>query len=379
MKIAILTFHRAYNCGAMLQAWALQTTLRQMGHSVEFPKCNYVGSFRPFHFSRHLSLSGKSFCRCLISIFGRLYLDIRAILGFLPPKNQYDKLRRRIFKERNCRPENFQWLYDCVIIGSDQVWNPDITEEFESLYTGEDIPDSLPIVAYSASCGDYPLNEDFLKKLGIVLRKYKGVSVREPYSKEQIAFHYNGKIDIVADPTLLLRKEDYAIIQAPVVHNRPYIYVYALWASDFIVKTADEIARRKGLDLIITPVYSHINDGTSPHFRMNVTPDKMVGYIAGAEYVIASSFHGTALSILHGKKFLSLREALDEHESRPAALLNRLGLMSRLVTPDVSIDEMMIRIDEDYPSDAMQKLELFRNESLDWLRNTLSSIEGGAK
>ena len=30
-KIGILTFHRAYNCGAVLQAWALQTLIEQTG------------------------------------------------------------------------------------------------------------------------------------------------------------------------------------------------------------------------------------------------------------------------------------------------------------------------------------------------------------
>ena len=43
MKIAILTFHRAYNCGAMLQAWALRTVLERMGHTIEFPILNHVG------------------------------------------------------------------------------------------------------------------------------------------------------------------------------------------------------------------------------------------------------------------------------------------------------------------------------------------------
>ena len=46
MRIAILTFHRAYNCGAMLQAWALKTVLERMGHVVEFPICNHVGETR---------------------------------------------------------------------------------------------------------------------------------------------------------------------------------------------------------------------------------------------------------------------------------------------------------------------------------------------
>ena len=35
MKIAILTLPLHYNYGGILQAWAMQTVLVQMGHSVE--------------------------------------------------------------------------------------------------------------------------------------------------------------------------------------------------------------------------------------------------------------------------------------------------------------------------------------------------------
>ena len=35
MKIGILTFHRAHNYGAVLQAYALQEVLKNCGHDVE--------------------------------------------------------------------------------------------------------------------------------------------------------------------------------------------------------------------------------------------------------------------------------------------------------------------------------------------------------
>ena len=44
MKIGILTYHRAHNYGAMLQAYALRTFLQKQGHWVEFidywPDCH---------------------------------------------------------------------------------------------------------------------------------------------------------------------------------------------------------------------------------------------------------------------------------------------------------------------------------------------------
>ena len=35
MRIGILTFHRAHNYGAVLQCYALQETLKRMGHDVQ--------------------------------------------------------------------------------------------------------------------------------------------------------------------------------------------------------------------------------------------------------------------------------------------------------------------------------------------------------
>ena len=35
MKVGILTFHRAHNYGAVLQCYALQETLKRMGHDVQ--------------------------------------------------------------------------------------------------------------------------------------------------------------------------------------------------------------------------------------------------------------------------------------------------------------------------------------------------------
>ena len=44
MKIALLTFHNAYNYGAALQAYSLQKYLSEQGYEVEY--INYVNDFR---------------------------------------------------------------------------------------------------------------------------------------------------------------------------------------------------------------------------------------------------------------------------------------------------------------------------------------------
>ena len=52
-KIGIITFHRAKNYGAVLQAYALQHTLEQLGSDCEIVdyKCeNIDNGYKPFQF-----------------------------------------------------------------------------------------------------------------------------------------------------------------------------------------------------------------------------------------------------------------------------------------------------------------------------------------
>ena len=54
MKIGIVTFHNALNAGAVLQAYALQTFLTQIGHKVEF--INYA-PIRKYRFRAYIAKS----------------------------------------------------------------------------------------------------------------------------------------------------------------------------------------------------------------------------------------------------------------------------------------------------------------------------------
>ena len=54
MKVGVLTFHNAYNYGAILQAYATQKLLENRGHDVEFIDYRNDAidkSYKKFHFS----------------------------------------------------------------------------------------------------------------------------------------------------------------------------------------------------------------------------------------------------------------------------------------------------------------------------------------
>ena len=63
MKIGILTYHRAENYGALLQAYAMRTYLQSLGHEVEFV------DYWPKYHSDYFKISEVSF---------RLFQDLLA-------------------------------------------------------------------------------------------------------------------------------------------------------------------------------------------------------------------------------------------------------------------------------------------------------------
>lgn len=91
MKVAVLTFHRAFNCGALLQAWALRRILEEMGHEVVFPDANWVGvqpRFVRIVFKRPLM-------RFLRSVAFRSLNNLLACLGLDGSRRGYERFRRR--------------------------------------------------------------------------------------------------------------------------------------------------------------------------------------------------------------------------------------------------------------------------------------------
>ena len=154
MRIAILTFHRIHNCGTMVQAWALRTVLERMGHTVEFPDCGLMNApprFRPLFLKKGNPIT------TILGVVNRFLLNIGSLGIEDLSRARFRAFRKRFLPERRCTPQDFTSLYDCVIVGSDQVWSPPHSARWLPLFLGEAIPRPLPLVAYAASYGDSAL------------------------------------------------------------------------------------------------------------------------------------------------------------------------------------------------------------------------------
>lgn len=372
MRIVTLTFHRAYNCGAMLQAWALRVVLERMGHEVEFLICNHVGErdcLLPYVYR-------KSPMRLLISLLYRTVYNGFALFGGKVAERRYRAFRRRFLPERAVAVANLADVYDCAVIGSDQVWSAQHAGSDYSLFCGERLPERLHRISYAASYGDRCLTDDEREQLIPCLRRYGAVSVRERVAQDELTRLGVRDVAWVLDPTLLLTAEDYRQAVDDIRVRGPYLYVYWVSGGEPLLSTARRLAKRLKVKLIVTPVYIHSKVGAPRGMTLGISPGRLLAYTQQATYVLAGSFHGTVFGLLFKKPFLSFRERPDVVESRPASLLNRLGIPERLVTPEVPIEEMVRLLHEPISEIVYtERLPNLRQQSLDWLKAALEKVE----
>jgi polysaccharide pyruvyl transferase WcaK-like protein len=340
MKIGILTYHRAHNYGAMLQAYALRSFLREQGHQVEFvdywPKSHqkqYV-LIKPIRGAKFINRAINLVSDCLTII--RRYIRMQKFNNFA---SNYLELKPKIkYTSNNSQIES--GLYDYIIVGSDQVWR---TQEYEGKYVGFDpmffcqnVPETTRCITYAASMGIISMNDQDRQLLQQYLKAFDTILVRENTLKELInSLNYDA--DVVLDPTLLLTREQWnkQLPQAS-YHRRKYVLYYELIQSKDALKFATQKAKSMDCDLLIMNAQVH----TIPRRNhiSNASPIDFLHAIRDAEFVVATSFHGTAFSIIFEKQFITI--GLSKNADRVKTLLQHLNISEHYQPHPASINNI---------------------------------------
>lgn len=373
MRIGILTFHRAYNCGAMLQAFALSVVLKRMGHEVAFPVTNHVGEGHRF-FVQDVP-QGRHGVEWIKSFLGRLYYDLTFRRCRVSSASAYDCFRRANLPEVRCRPADFARKFDCLVVGSDQVWAARHAGDALPLFLGEELPDQLPRISYAASAGDDPMTDETWARVEKAVRRFAAVSVREQVLADRLRSVRTAPVACVLDPTLLLTARDYEKVADGDVPRGRYLYLYTLAPTDYELDLARGLAQHLGVGFFVSSV-------SQPAFvkavvngiDYSVGPARMLNLIRHAEYVVASSFHGTALALVMGKKFVSVVGRKDVKSTRVGTLLGPLGLAERIVVPGEAIDCVDRKIRSEIDGEAFSRLDGLRESSVNWLSGALMGI-----
>ena len=317
-KIGTLTFNRAINYGAVLQAFALKKKLEAYNEDVEV-----INYFQP-HVESVYSCKGKrGFIRYLF--FNRRNRKFRKFNKEISSEKIYDK---ESIKQAN---------YDKIIVGSDQVWN--------YFCSGGDETFLLPNIrakkySYAASFGVGELSENQIGVFKENLSQFNYLSVREKTGQDICKNQLGLSADVVLDPTLLLIKEEWKECFNIKNNNKKYILVLAFDYNENLVALAKYISKLKGL-----PIYNisvKVKDFFGNKVIKNAGPKEWVDLFYNATYIVTDSFHATAFSINFNKQFYSF--AINNKASRIVDLLNMLGISERL-NPDLDNLDLSKEID----------------------------------
>lgn len=314
-KIATITFHRALNCGAVLQTYALQKYINKLKKDSEVIdyRCKKIeNSYRLFQKTMGI--------KSTISLI--LYLPIRLV-----KKHKFNKFKREYLKvSKKCSSDNelkmISQEYKSIIVGSDQVWNLEITGQDMAYFL--DFCNDDKRIAYAASVGNYT---SFVEKQELYkkdLSNFKGISVREKTVSDQLSNSLGREIHTVVDPVFLLNKEEWESMIQKKTEKSPYVFAYCLHEKKVYEETK-RIADNKHIPIVCVP--SNLRCPIKGKIIRTMGPIEFLSRIKNAEYVVTDSFHAVAFSIIFNKKFIPvLKSEYKELNERIISLIDLCGL-----------------------------------------------------
>lgn len=342
MKVGILTFHNAINYGAVLQCYALKAFLAQRGHDVEVidyrnPMLEEYDSIVP----RHALTEANSFHGKLKIITKSILLNRKKkriasvfngfVRNFLNPSERYDAA------------SDIPAIYDYIVFGSDQIWNPVLCGGFDDAFWGQFPKGKMKFVAYAASIGNpLLLSEEEWHEVDERIKAFDCISVRELQLKNIIEQRFSLSVSQCIDPTLLVDSDVLSKLALPTKLEN-YVFLYNVMNDDYSESFADFIAGKLGCSVVIgqaKPRAKSIRNNKKNILIDLASPEEFLGYIKNARVVIGNSFHAIAISIVFRKNFYSLDSKKPE---RITDLLGQLGLINRHVKAtdrDISMESV---------------------------------------
>lgn len=363
MRIAILTQPLGHNYGGVLQAYALQYTLKRMGHDPIIVEQEYLQQINIFKL--FLELPKRLLTKYIIK--KRKYI-------FSEHKNNLFQIKRRKltkpFIDENIQQEfvtNYNSIdlsqFEAFIVGSDQVWRPEYNEDIYRMFLSF-IPYNYNIkrIAYAASFGtkEWVYTHEQTKKCSELLSRFDTVSVREIDGIDLCKEYFKREDAVcVLDPTLLLDRNDYEHIckNIPCLEGNT-LCAYILDLNNDIEFKLKTIADKKRLKLKIV----------SADNNCTLSIPEWITMFRDAKCIITDSFHGTVFSIIFNKEFYSITN-IERGGSRFTSLLSLFGLINRL---NNSINEISSNNTKINWALVNQKLHQLRKYSIKFLTSTLS-------
>lgn len=355
-KVGILTYHKTTNYGALLQAFALQSKLNELGADAEIINyhCKNIEKREMISFPK----PGKNIniikYAKRIKAFYNVSQKRKKMKHFM---DKYMTFSKDEYTKETIKKSNK--VYDKFVVGSDMVLDLEINGYDMSFYL--DFAEPKKRYSYAASLGIEKIDNEHLNSCIEELEKFQHISIREEQGKNYFSKLLKNKVYSDIDPTLLYDGTFWKQYEE-IPKKKPkkkYILLYFLNRNMPEFEIARRIAKENDMDIYVLSNSKKKIDGC------NVIYDASVGeflyYIHNAELVITASYHGLVFSINYKTNFMFFCH------NNSASRLNNVARITGTIGRELKIDEIPpLKCDFSKIDTIIGKL---RKKSIDYLKS----------
>lgn len=383
-KIGIMSiFYHNWNFGGMLQAYALNRVIREFGYAGEHLYYRLIPSVHknsPLKDRVRALLAKNVMTSEILEKYRQIrWRDRRDLRNFrlfekkYVPHGKYCGSNRKIISDAK--------QYNCIVVGSDQVWSPIFyVDELLRIHGLTFAEKETRKIAYAASIGAENAaigKEELFRE---ILDNLDYISVREESARAYLQPLTDKPVTVVPDPTLLLDRQKWCEIAVKPAEKAPYLFSYFLIESNNCHdRQIHEIANEMALPMrcIADELGCYPRPNSGDKQILDAGPKEFVGYIRDAEMILTNSFHGMVFSMLFQKPFWVFKRDKDGEKAsmngRVNDFLKDFGLEDRLLADGEMPSAEKLRRPIDYER-VNRILEEKRSFSLNWLKNALTNV-----
>lgn len=357
-KIAILSMQQVLNFGSVLQAYSL----RQIIEEVTGVKASFLDiqedQILPSKKTVKESMDYETAAVYPPGVFqrGKRWLNARL------SKIRQKKIRRFMRQEHLIQPEENHKYFDCVVVGSDEVFNH---VRGVNLQLHGKVKNADKRISYAASCGSARIEdvaEEYMAAIQEAMAGFGAISVRDQATENYVSAIYHGTISHHLDPVLVGNLCNRRPRRVPI---KKYLLVYAYGQrirTEQEIRAIQNFARSRGLKTVAiggTQFWCDLYIPTSPM--------RALDYFYYADFVVTDTFHGAIFSVIHQKQFaVILRKT---NVNKLSGLLEDLKLEERRLQ-DISQLETVLQKPINYVS-VQEILEYEKKRARQYLKDQL--------
>ena len=356
-KIGLITMHRGVNFGSALQTYATVKLLQSLEK-----ECDVIDYVYPsfWHILKRVGDENKFTHRFVL--LQKIFANFR-LLSFVlavrfcikrmiksKQEKKFESFINKLPKTAPCSRRNVAQKtasYGIFMTGSDQTWNPRYVHTDYSFLL-DFVPEGLPKISYAASFGASKMLPQYKEAYAKYLCQYDCMSVREK-SGVSLVQELTGKDAChVLDPTLMLDFHQWQVLNKNNLNLPPrfifcYILTYVFNPGSKIFPFIFHVANLLNCKVVF---YGSLQVPDDEYIVLNdMSPEEFIECYSKAEFVITTSFHGTAFSVNFEKNFFTILNPNQTSDDRVKGFLKAVQLESRGILLD-SINYTDIQIDD---------------------------------